>query len=104
MPVISATLPPCKPPLDLLVHRHPTLRTTQITKLTNTSFTVLANMTAAFSVTCWVLTAEQMLAQFSSQPPTAAQVVTSGTILGSAKDLGMGLDGAFMYGHVSPGT
>ena len=75
---------------------------TQITRLTNTSLTVLANMTAAFTVTCWLLTADQVLAQFSSQPPTAALVAASGTVLGSVKDLGLGLNGSYMYGYVSP--
>ena len=74
----------------------------QITKLTSTSLTVLANMTAAFTVTCWVLTESQMQARFSSQPPTAAQVAASGTVLGNASDLGLGLDGSYFYGSVSP--
>ena len=43
-----------------------------------------------------------MQARFSSQPPTAAQVAASGTVLGNASDLGLGLDGSYMYGSVSP--
>ena len=46
----------------------------QVVRISNTSITVLANMSAPFTLSCWVRTAAQMQAQFGAVAPTAAQV------------------------------